>query len=142
MTDVTALAEDSDYVWDSEWSHTLFINIPTDISSQAIGTTSIHKDYIKVYPLTTDATPLNYNLFPPDRTGNSTLSSTVIQQENLKGNRNHTKQDIQTSSHPTNEEVVTTVVTTEQQSISPINPNLTTPRPKIHLTTNNNTIYG
>ena len=30
-TDHIALAEASDYVWDSEWSHTLFINIPKDI---------------------------------------------------------------------------------------------------------------
>ena len=58
-SDDTAIAESSDYVWDSEWSHTLFINIPTDISSQAISTITIHKNYIKVYPLTTDATPLN-----------------------------------------------------------------------------------
>ena len=57
-TDDLALAEDSDYV-------KLFINIPTDISSQAICTVSIHKDYIKVYPLTTDETPLNYNSILP-----------------------------------------------------------------------------
>ena len=126
-----ALAEDSDYDWDSEWSHTLFINIPTDNSSQAISTISIHKDYIQVYPLTTDATPfLNYNSFLPDRTGNNTLNSTVIQQENLNGTGNRTHQDIQTSSHLTNGGVVTTVVTTAQQSISPMHPNLTTPRPK------------
>ena len=49
---------------------------------------------------------------------------------NLNGTRNLTHQDIQTSSHLTNEGVVTTVVTTAQQSISPIHPNLTTPRPK------------
>ena len=54
-TDDTALAEDLDYVWDSEWSHLLFIIIPTDISSQAISTITIHKDYIKIYPLTRDA---------------------------------------------------------------------------------------
>ena len=36
--DETVLAEQSDYVWDPEWSYELFINIPTDISSQAIST--------------------------------------------------------------------------------------------------------
>ena len=81
-------------------------------------------------PLTTDATPLNYNSFLPDRTGNNSLNSSLIQQKILKGNRNLTQQDIQTPSHFTSEEVVTTVITTTQQSISPIHPNLITPRPK------------
>ena len=78
-------------------SHSLFINIPTDISSQAIDTFSINKDYVKIYPLTTDATPLNYNSFLPDRTGNNSLNSTVTQ-ENLIGTTDLT-QDIQISSH-------------------------------------------
>ena len=103
------------------------MNITTDISSQAIRTISINKDYVKVYPLTADATPLNYNSFLPHR--NNSLNSTLIQQENLNGTRNLTRQDIQTPSHFANEEVVTTV-TTAQQSISPIHPNLTIPRPK------------
>ena len=129
-TDDTVLAEESDYVWVSEWSHLLFINILTEISSQAFGTISKNKDYVKIYPLTTDATLLNYNSILPDRTGNNSLNSTVIQQENLNGTRNLTQQDIQTSSRFAKEEVVTTVVTTAQQNISPIHPNLTTPRPK------------
>ena len=104
--------------------------MPTDISSQTISTITIHKDYFKIYPLKTDATPLNCNSFLPYRTRNNTLNSTAIQQENLNGFRNLTQQDIQTSSHLTNEEVVTTIVTTAQQSISPIHPNLTTPKPK------------
>ena len=58
--DDTALSEQSDYVWDPEWSHPTFINIPQSISSQAISTISYHRDYVKVIPLTTDATPLNY----------------------------------------------------------------------------------
>ena len=105
------------------------MNIPTDISSQAISTISINKDYVKVYPLTTDATPLHYNSILPDRIGNNSLNSTLIQQENIKGTRNLTQQDFQTPSHFANEEVVKTV-TTNQQSISPIHPNLTTPRHK------------
>ena len=51
--DETVLAEQSDYVWDPKWSHESIINIPTDISSQAI---SIHKNYVRVYPLTVDTT--------------------------------------------------------------------------------------
>ena len=31
--DNTVVAEQSDYVWDPEWSHPAFINIPKDISS-------------------------------------------------------------------------------------------------------------
>ena len=42
--DKTILAEQTDYVWDPDWSHDSFINIPTDISSQAISTISIDKD--------------------------------------------------------------------------------------------------
>ena len=57
----TVLAEQSDYVWDPEWSHPLFLNKLIDISSQAINTISVHQDYVKVCPLTKDATLLNYN---------------------------------------------------------------------------------
>ena len=128
--DDTVLAEHSDYVWDPEWSHPLFLDIPIDISSQASSTISINKDYIKVSPLTTDVTPLNYNSFLPDRTGNNSLISTLIQHENLNGTRNLTKQDTQTPSLFANEEVVTTAITTTQQSISPIHPIFTTPRSK------------
>ena len=127
--DNTVIAEQSDYVWDPDWSHPLFINTPVDISGQAIHTISIHPDYIKIMPLTIDATPLNYNTFLPD-TQNNSLNSTVIHHENLNGTRNLTQQDIQTPSHFINEEIVHTTVTTTQQSISPIHPNLTTPRNK------------
>ena len=64
-------------------SHPLFLNKPTDISSQAISTISVYKDYVKVYPLTIDTTPLNYNSFLPDRIGKNSLNSTLKQQENL-----------------------------------------------------------
>ena len=77
-TDDTVLVEQSDYVWDPEWSHPLLFNISTDTSSQAVSTISIYKDFIKVYPLTIDATPLNYISFLPDRTGNSSLNSNLI----------------------------------------------------------------
>ena len=72
--DDIVLAEQSDYVWDPDWSHPLFLNIPIDISSQAINTISIHKKYVKVIPFTIDATCLNYNSFLPDITGNNSLN--------------------------------------------------------------------
>ena len=75
--DDTFIAEQSDYVWDPEWSPPAFLNFPVDISSQAISTISFHKDYVKVIPLTIDATPLNYNTILPD-TRNNSLNSTVI----------------------------------------------------------------
>ena len=123
--DDTAITEQSDYVWDPEWCHYAFINIPQSISSQAISTISYVRDYVRVIPLSIDATPLNYNTFLPD-TRNNSLNSTVIHNENPNGTRNLTQQDIQTPSHFINEEIVQT--TTTQQSISPIRPNLTTPR--------------
>ena len=124
--DDTAITEQSDYVWDPEWSHPTFINIPQSISSQAKSTISYHRDYVKVVPITIDATRLNYNTFLPD-TQNNSLNSTVIHNENLNGTRNLTQQDIQTPSHFINEEIVQTTTIT-QQSISPIHPNLTKPR--------------
>ena len=71
--DETVVAEQTDYVWDTEWSHTSFLNIPTDISSQAISAISANKDYVKVYQLAVDATPLNYNSFFTDRAGKKTF---------------------------------------------------------------------
>ena len=97
--DETVLAEQSAYVCDPEWSYELFIMIPTDISSQAISIFSIIKDFVRAYPLTVDATPLNYNSFSPERTGNINLNSTYINNEILNGTRNLTQQDIQTPSH-------------------------------------------
>ena len=76
--DDTVIAEQSDYIWDPDWSHPLFLNIPIDILSQAVSTIAIHKDYVKVIPLTTDATPLNYNSFLPDRRQNISLNSTLV----------------------------------------------------------------
>ena len=69
-------------------------------------------------------------IFLPDRRENNSLNSTIVQQELLNGTRNLTQQDIQTPSHFINELIIETVVTTTKQSISPIHPNLTTPRPK------------
>ena len=76
---------------------------------------------------------MNYNSFLPDRRQNNSLNSTLVQQENLIGIINLTQQDIQTPSHFINEEIVETISTTTQQSISPIYPNLTTPKPKISI---------
>ena len=73
--------------------------IPTDISSHAISTISINKDYVRLYPHTVDATPLNYNSFIPERTGNNSLNSTFINDNNLNGTKNLTQQAIQTPSH-------------------------------------------
>ena len=125
--DDTVFAEQTDYVWGPEWSHPAFINIPQDVSSQAKSTISFHRDYVKVIPITIDATPLKYNTFLPD-TQNNSLNSTVIHNENLNGTRNLTQQDIQTPSHFINEEIVQITATTIQQSISAIHPSLTTPR--------------
>ena len=112
-------------------THESFNNTPTDISSQAISTISIHKDYVRVYTLTIDATPLNYNSVFPEGTGKNSLNSTFINHDNLKGTKNRTQQDIQTPSHFVSEEIIETITTTEaQQSISPIQSYFTTPKLK------------
>ena len=64
--DDTVIAEQSDYVWDPDMSHPAVLNFPVDISSHAKNTISLHPDYVKIIPLTIDATPLNYNTFLPD----------------------------------------------------------------------------
>ena len=129
--DEAVLAEQPDYVWDPEWSYELFIKIPTDISSQAVSTISINKDYVRLYPLTADATSLNYNSFFPERTANNSLNSKYIKNDNLNGTRNLTHQNIQTPSRSVNEEIVETITTTEaQRSISPIQPSFITSKLK------------
>ena len=102
------------------------INIPTDISSRAITTVSINRNFVRITPLTIDATPINYNSIFTDREGNNSLISSFINQENLNGTRNLTQQDNQTPLHFVNEEIVVTVPRKTQQSISPIHPTLTT----------------
>ena len=84
--DDTVIAEQSDYVWDPEWSRPAFINILQDIWSQTISTISFHRDYVKVIPLTIDATPLIYNKFLPD-TRNNSLNSTVIHNKKSQWNQ-------------------------------------------------------
>ena len=140
--DETVLAEQSNYVWDPEWFYELFINIPTDVSSQAISAISFTKDYVRVYPFTVDATPLNYNSLFSERAGNNSLSSTFINNDKLNGTKNLTQQNIQITSHFTNEEINETITTKEaQRSISPTQPNFTTPKlKKTNVTTNSHTI--
>ena len=66
-----------------------------------------------------------------DRTGNNSLNSTFINtQEILNGTKNLKQQAIQTPSRFINEEIIKTMRTTTQQSISPIHPTLTTPHSK------------
>ena len=141
--DEAVLAEQPDYVWDPEWSYELFIKIPTDISSQAVSTISINKDYVRLYPLTADATSLNYNSFFPERTANNSLNSKYIKNDNLNGTRNLTHQNIQTPSRSVNEEIVETITTEAQRSISPIQPSFITSKlKKTIVTTNSHTIHS
>ena len=66
--DETKLADETDYFWDSDAYHPLFIKIPTDISSQAITIISIKEDYDRINPPVNDATPLKYIALFTDRT--------------------------------------------------------------------------
>ena len=82
--------------------------------SAAITTVSLHKDYVRFTPLTSDASPRNYKTMFNDRTGNSLNSTFVNTQETLSGTNNLTQQDIQTPSHFINKEIVETRSTTKQ----------------------------
>ena len=84
-----------------------------------------------MYPLTIDASSLNYNLFFPERIGNNSLNSIFINNDNFNGTRNLTQQDIRTPSHFASKKIVETITTIEaQQRISPIQPNFTAPKLK------------
>ena len=74
--DKTLLSAKTDYVWDPDWSHLSFINIKTGISSVAITTISVNREYVKLTPLTNDATTINYNTIFNDRKGNNSPNST------------------------------------------------------------------
>ena len=124
----TILADETYYVWDPEWSHPSFFNIRTDISSQAITTVSINRAHVRITKLTIYVTHLNHNSIFTDRAGINSLNSVFISQDSLNGTRNLTQQDIQTPTHFVNREIVETMPTTTQQSISPIHPTLTTPK--------------
>ena len=41
----TFLADETDFIWDNEWSHKPFLNIPSDISRGAIAINSVHRDF-------------------------------------------------------------------------------------------------
>ena len=41
--DETLLADETDYVWDPEWSHIVFLNISKDTSSALTATSSVHR---------------------------------------------------------------------------------------------------
>ena len=131
----TVIADELNNVFDPDWSHPSFIKITTDMSSQATTIISNNKDHVRITLHAIDAKPLNYNTIFTDRTGNKSLNfQFIFTQENFNGTRNPTQQDIQTPSHFINEELVETMPTTKQQSVSPIHPTLTTPKTKIqHL---------
>ena len=86
----TVLADQTDNFWNPDWSHPLFIIITTDILSAAIFF-SIHKDYVRVTPLTIDATALNYNTLFNDSTGNSLNSKFINTQETLMEQKPYTR---------------------------------------------------
>ena len=90
-------------------------------------TVSINRDYVRITPFSIDTTTINYNSKFTDGEGNNSLNSTFIYQQNLNGKQNLTQQDIQIPSHFVNEELLETMPTTTQQSISSIPPTFTTP---------------
>ena len=70
-------------------TQTLFFNISNDISSAAIASNSVQRDYLGVTTLTTDTTSWGYKTKFNDRTSNISLNSSLINtQETLNGTRN------------------------------------------------------
>ena len=70
-----------------------------------------NRDYVRITPLTIDATPLNYNSLFTDRTENNSLNSIFINQELLNRTINLTQHDIQTPTPFVFEEIVETMPT-------------------------------
>ena len=54
------LADETDYKWGPESYFDLFFSSPITISISAIQTISVHNKYLRLRPLTTDTTLLNY----------------------------------------------------------------------------------
>ena len=104
----------------------------TDISSTGITTISTHDDYVRIIPLTIDATPLNYKAMFTDRTGNNSLNSTFNNTQKMLNRTKIFHNKIFNSYHNTltKNKIVETMPTNTQQSISPIHPTLTTPQNK------------
>ena len=104
----------------------------TDISSTGITTISTHDDYVRITPLTIDATPLNYKAMFTDRTGNNSLNSTFINTQKMLNRTKLFHNKIFNSYHISlaKNKIVETMPTNTQQSISPIHPTLTTPQNK------------
>ena len=95
--DDTVLADQTDYVGDPKWSLIFFDNIPNDISSPAKNTVFVHKEYLRVTPLTIKASPLNFNTILNDKTSSKSLNLTFINtQETLNGTGNLTQQKFKT----------------------------------------------
>ena len=86
----TILADQTDYVLDPEWSHISFVNTPNDISRAAVTTVSVHEVYLRVAPLSIDATPLNYKTTFKNKKSNNT-STFLNTQETFNGTRNLTQ---------------------------------------------------
>ena len=72
--DETILADKTDWVGTPNGRTSFYFNITSDISSAAIAANSVHKDYLRVTPLTTDTTPLNYSTMFIDKTINNSLN--------------------------------------------------------------------
>ena len=85
---------------------------------------------VKFTPFTIDATHLNYNTIFNERTGNSLNSTYINTQQTLNRIKHLTQQDFQTPSNFNNEEIVETIPSKIQQSISPFHPTLTTTHKK------------
>ena len=77
----------------------IFFKISDFISSTTIDSFFVHKDYLRIPPLTTDTTLLNYNTIFTDRTSNNSLTSSFVNtQETLIGTRNLAPKDTKTQS--------------------------------------------
>ena len=85
---------------------------------------------VKFTPFTIDATHLIYNTIFNERTGNSLNSTYINTQQTLNRIKHLTQQDFQTPSNFNNEEIVETIPSKIQQSISPFHPTLTTTHKK------------
>ena len=103
---------------------------------------SVHKNYFKKIPLTTDTPPLIYNAVFKNRTSNNSLNSTFINtQKHLNRTTNLKQQDSKKQSHFLKEKSFETNSTTTQQSITtPANNYNTTKQEQNSVSINNHTV--
>ena len=82
--DETVLSDETDFLWNPEWSQVLFFNVPSNNWKAAVATISILRDCLKVTLLKTGNTSFIYNARLNEKQFNHTLNSWFMIHKKIK----------------------------------------------------------